>query len=1238
MNCPSCQAVSPSGAKFCMSCGSALAASCPQCNTELPPDAQFCFSCGHKMGSEASTPAPAPAPAAAPEPEAEAAQARIEQYIPAELLAKLESARTTGGMQGERRIVTMLFCDVEGSTAAAEQLDPEEWAEIMNGAFEHLIAPVYRYEGTLARLMGDAILAFFGAPIGHEDDPRRAVLAGLDIIEGIAPYREEVKKRWGMDFNVRVGINTGLVVVGEVGSDLRVEYTALGDAVNLASRMEQTAEAGTVQITDNTQRLIATLFEFEDIGGIVVKGKAEPVQSYRVVASMDGPSQMRGIVGLDSPLIGRDDEMAVLRGAIDDLGRGSGQIVSVMGEAGLGKSRLVAEMHHSLVAEGFLNGAPSATMDWYEGRCMSYQTATPYAPFIDLLTRYFGLRPDQSGPERFQTVKARTEGLLGEQAVDVTPFLATLLEIELDQDAAERVRYLDPPLIREKVFRAVQQLVAQAASERPLVLVMEDIHWIDPTSLELLEQMLSLAESSPLMVLSIFRPWRNEPSWRLHETADRDYQHRYTSVMLQPLNAPDCRELVANLLHVDDLPPKVRALILLKAEGNPFFVEEVIRSLLDSGLVIRKDDHWVATKDIVNIAVPDTLAGVITARLDRLDDASKRVAQTAAVIGREFDYETLADVYEGGDDIDAVLTDLQRREMVREKSRIPHRVYSFKHALTQETVYSSLLLSARRKIHRRVATCLEQMAPDEVQQIARHYMEAREQALALPFVVASGDRAAHAYATADAIAHYKQALEILETVDDEQMARRAYEGVGGALTFAYDAAGATENYHQMFHVAEKSENLPMQVSALNKLGYVTALFSGQFPEAEKHLLDAERLASECGDAAGLAEMHMTYCYMRTAVGDFEDAEGHLAEAAEIGSDLDMEEPTLFGKTHLANTMIYMTRFDDAWRAIQVAMEATKALGNRKYEADIKALALPMYYMNMGKLDAAVESAREGMEMAAQIGSLASECNGAFSLGLVAWMRGEYESAVSYHERALAAARDAGMPYLQTTALCALGTAWLDISTDYVEKTVEYHQEALKVMEMPLGEVTGAISWADMGFCAAALGDMDQANTMFRRGLDSATAPKHMIRPRLLIGTAFVALSKGDLDEAAANIGEARGLSEAAGMVYFGPLIDIAAGKLHQATGHPEEAVEYFTRAADAAMKMNMRPAVWQSLEGAAEALSSLDRDEEAEAKRNQVRGIIDEIASLFKDDDLRQQYIKGTAGAGVGAAHGAAHT
>ncbi|MFQ6029368.1 MAG: adenylate/guanylate cyclase domain-containing protein, partial [Dehalococcoidia bacterium] len=288
-SCPTCQASNPAGARFCMTCGGTLVSECGNCGVELPAEAKFCLNCGHQVAEGQVAPAPP----------------QLRQYIPQELLSKLEGSQTGGSVQGERRIVTMVFCDVRGSTAAAEQLDPEEWTEIMNGAFEHLIAPVYRYEGTVARLMGDAILAFFGAPIAHEDDPQRAVLAGLDIVQGIVPYREEIKRKWGLDFQIRVGINTGLVVVGEVGSDLRVEYTAMGDAINLAARMEQTAQPNTVQVAEDTYRLIAPLFEVEDLGGIEVKGKSEPVRAYRVLNLKEDPGRLRGIEGLDAPLIGR---------------------------------------------------------------------------------------------------------------------------------------------------------------------------------------------------------------------------------------------------------------------------------------------------------------------------------------------------------------------------------------------------------------------------------------------------------------------------------------------------------------------------------------------------------------------------------------------------------------------------------------------------------------------------------------------------------------------------------------------------------------------------------------------------------------------------------------------------------------------------------------------------------------------------------------------------------------------
>ena len=314
MECPSCQESNPEGARFCLACGSAMSASCPQCGSELPPRARFCVNCGQQLAGAAGT--------------VDTARARLEQYIPKELLAKLESANTGNsggsGVSGERRVVTMLFCDVTGSTAAAERLDPEEWAQIMNGAFEHLIAPVYRYEGTLARLMGDAILAFFGAPIAHEDDPHRAVLAGLEISQAIVPYRERVQQEWGVDFQVRVGINTGLVVVGEVGSDLRVEYTALGDAINLAARMEQAAAPGTVLISADTHRLVAPLFDFDDRRMIDVKGKSEPVAVYRVLAPKAEPGRLRGVEGLSAPLIGREKETETLRQVLAQLGQGRG--------------------------------------------------------------------------------------------------------------------------------------------------------------------------------------------------------------------------------------------------------------------------------------------------------------------------------------------------------------------------------------------------------------------------------------------------------------------------------------------------------------------------------------------------------------------------------------------------------------------------------------------------------------------------------------------------------------------------------------------------------------------------------------------------------------------------------------------------------------------------------------------------------------------------------------------------
>ena len=410
MECSRCQTSNRPDAKFCNQCGTSLASACPDCGTELPPDAQFCNACGR--------PVTGPQPVATP--------ARLQQYIPPELLAKLESARTGGSMQGERRVVTMLFCDVAGSTAASGPLDPEDWAEIMNCAFQHLITPVYRHEGTLARLMGDAVLGFFGPPIAHEDDPQRAVLAGLEIIRGIRPYSAQVRDNWGLDFNVRVGINTGLVVVEEVGSDLRVEYTALGDAVNLAARMEQIAEPGTVQITEDTHKLIAPLFEFEDLGGLRVKGKDEPVPAYRVLRQKAQPGRLRGLdaKGIGSPLVGRSAELEAVNGRVERLSNGQGGVVFVIGEAGLGKSRMMDEVRrHS----GETNGRTPS--QWLQGHTLSFGQKISYWPFQDILRQKAGITENDSETETWHKLESSVSALFGERSAEVLPYLASLLSL-----------------------------------------------------------------------------------------------------------------------------------------------------------------------------------------------------------------------------------------------------------------------------------------------------------------------------------------------------------------------------------------------------------------------------------------------------------------------------------------------------------------------------------------------------------------------------------------------------------------------------------------------------------------------------------------------------------------------------------------------------------------------------------------------------------------------------------------
>jgi class 3 adenylate cyclase len=515
----------------------------------------------------------------------------------------------------------VLFSDVVGSTAMAEQLDPEEWAEIMNEAFDYLTEPVQRYEGTVARLMGDAILAFFGAPTAHEDDPQRAILAALDIVQEIQPFREELRQDYGLDFNVRVGINTGSVVVGDVGSDLAGEYTAMGDAVNLASRMEQTATAGTIQIAQDTYSLVAPLFDFEPLGGIEVKGKSEPIQAYRVLGKKADPGRLRGIEGLNAPMVGRGRELDTLKSLLVGVTQGRGGVVSLIGEAGLGKSRLLDETEKEWEQ---LGGTPSS---WIVSRGVSYDTERPYGQFHQHLRRLYDL--DESDPPDVVRAKvaASPESVHDDMQPVVVRAVDALLSIYSDSDEPQ----LEGEALKNRLFADMTEIWKRVASDHKMVMVFDDLHWADPASAELLIHMLQIAEEVPILFVCAFRPERQSPAWKVRQAAEADYPHLYTEIALQPLTHEDSNALVDSLLTISNLPEEVYDMIVSKTDGNPFFLEEVVRTLIDSGAVVRDETgmNWRQATKIEDITIPDTLQALLISRFDRLEEEVRQTLQLA---------------------------------------------------------------------------------------------------------------------------------------------------------------------------------------------------------------------------------------------------------------------------------------------------------------------------------------------------------------------------------------------------------------------------------------------------------------------------------------------------------------------------------------------------------------------------------------------------------------------------------
>jgi class 3 adenylate cyclase/tetratricopeptide (TPR) repeat protein len=911
---------------------------CPNCQTTNPEGARFCLNCA----------------------------------------APLKAPRTVAG---ERKFVSVLFADMVDSTTIGEQLDPEQVAEIMNGAFAFLNASVKKYGGTVARLLGDAIIAFFGAPIAHEDDAERAVRAGLEIQAAAREYAEAVKRDYRVDFKVRIGINTGLAVLAAVGDEIKREYTAMGDTTNVAARMQSAAKPGSVLIGADTYHLVKQLFEVKPRGATKLRGKSTPIETYEVLAPKTVPGRVRGLEGVTSPLVGRDAEVQFLQENLEDLFAGKGAFVAVVGEAGLGKSRLIAEVRK------LVNTDPQHQVVWLEGRAISYGQTMIYYPWQQVLRQAIGVR-DVATPatvrEHIRLAHDRY-GLPG----DDLPFLEALLGVE-SEASSRLVRDLEGDALRQRLTEATRSYIGALAHTAPAVLVFDDLHWANEASLDMLLNVIELVKDAPLLVICLTRPDKDVPTWSMLQQARSKVRAWFTEIELEPLDTEHSRELLGNLLEIKDLPESVHDLILQKSEGNPFFVEEVIRALIDSQHIVRENSHWRATHEIVNVAIPDTLAGLLSARIDRLPNDTKQVAQTSAVLGRIFAYRALAEVCavappnERIEDVESHLGTLTYEELVRERARDLELEYIFKHALTQEAAYNLLLIRRRKELHRRAGAALEQVyaerLDDFVPALAHHFWLGEDWERAAEYSMRAGDQAMKVYALSEALDRYEracQAFEKMPTVPPERLADAILTWAPVALKLKLDAS----ILERLAHVEQLARNLQDNSRLAQALAWTAHAHAlAGFPSrAIPILAESHKLATEAGDE-GLA---MIPEFMMVASQVEQDPRGSLVQLKRIidiahKHDHKQIEAHALAAKGWAHARI--GEFAHAEEDLHHAHEMAPATNSPVTEADINTFSSWSYF-EMGDPRLAVEYGRLAAEQALAAQGLECGTVGMFVLSL-----------------------------------------------------------------------------------------------------------------------------------------------------------------------------------------------------------------------------------------------------------------
>ena len=1050
---------------FCPKCGRKVAALCGSCGTSSPPDFAFCPRCGAGLGPAE----PASPLAARPIPVASAGPVAHEASRP--------RPAPEGDAGGNRRPATVLFADLAGFTAIGERLDPEDVRAFQNDLFAALSAAIERYEGFVEKYVGDAVMAVFGAPIAHEDDPERALRAALDMHAQMPAISARWSRRLGQPAALHVGVNTGLVVAGRLaGQD--AAFAVTGDTVNTAARLQSKAEGGQTLVSQATYLLTRHAFAFEALGQLTLKGKVEPVPVYRVVGIADAPRPRRGLEaeGLVSPLVGRDAELAQMQATFDRGRRGHAQIVIIGGDAGAGKSRLLAEFLARLDATGQVAGVTVR-----QAACSS-MGEQPYGVIARFFREGYGVTPDDTLAAAREKITngLRALGVAEDEVAGVAPILGYVLGLE----AGDKLAEVEPETAKRQIFLLLRLVFERRLSQGPLLLVVEDLHWADAASVEGLRVMADWLSDRPLVILCTGRP-------RFDVRALATSRASLTTLRLPDLTEQDGTAILDAFFGpaAAQLPARLREVIVKRAGGNPFYLEEIVRDLIATGVLARARGEWLCTADAAAVDVPTSIQGILLARVDRLPAAARQLLQEAAVLGPSFEPRVLREVASDRAGCEATLELLSEAGLVEEAPLQPdqgagvERLFRFDQTLVQEVVYQNLLVRRRTELHGRAGEVLERLRGaqpsrlEDLEALGRHFGLSEHRLKGAEYLVGAGDWARGIYANEDALRHYEQALRALGECEGSQAHElRVCERLGDLLGPAGRRAEALAHFEKVRQAADEGGDQVTAARLYRKLGRLhwdggereralacldagLRLLEGMTDHIELAHLYQEmgRLAFRSGDnqeAVKWAELGLGQAERAAnhAAGNAEDAREAAAAMAHALNTLGValarldrteeavghiERSVAVAREHgllnvacrsYANLGVLYAQLDprQGIEACQTGLDTAKKIGDFGFQSRLYANLAVAYCALTDRCDVnGIQAAQAAIDLDRRLGQVDHLAVPLIVLGQIYQCHGEPDTALAYYREALSLAEESGEPQLLFPCYDGLGTIFLD---------------------------------------------------------------------------------------------------------------------------------------------------------------------------------------------------------------------